>query len=243
MKTILISCVLLVASVALALLFTRRRSSDSLEIARRNEESSAIARVTPMHPDEELISEYGLSTVHRLPPFASTPAPQTKIAPRITLLRVVSSSSFVVLRDEKEERVTIAGVKAPGACNESLASFNGEAERFLKSLLETNEIRIQESKPASSGHIEAVVRIHSNQRYENVTEVSGRYVNLTLIQNGYGCADDGTLPHACPGSFQRAEQFARQHHRGMWRTSPALAIGFVSEAENALNDLRSDHSW
>ena len=245
MKRVPVVILIIVVAVAVLYLakdFQLNTPPASTERARaaNTDIGSIPTRPTSLPPptsDESSFTEY--SVPHPLPPFAAAPTPHTAPAkqPGISLVRVVSATSFLVRVGESEAFVNLAGVKDPGQCDPSLAAFDAEARRYLESTLQEGEIRLQLSSSSPTAESKYIVRVVRPAKYEGVVDASGSYVNIEMIQNGYGCADEGDLPGECPISFGVGERIARQRERGMWRRGSPMETGFISKSQNSLAAL------
>jgi hypothetical protein len=233
-----IRCALTGAAFVIACRHESVPHSPAVEQAARSQQVSRSTRPN----DKGDFDEYEIATVHQLPPLTAPPVPPGSAPqPKVTLVRVLSGTTFMTRVGDATQIVTLAGVRPPGACGEGFVQFDDEAQRFLASRLEGNEIRLFHEVTASDGTLTAVVRAVSPQRYANVVDVTGSYVNIDVIQNGYGCAGISSGLE-CSRWFPEAERIARERRRGMWRVGEPLPDSFVSAAQNALADLRASKS-
>jgi hypothetical protein len=239
---LLVGLLVLIASFLAVIAFLRREStkatqqavSANVSASTRDPLKHRLAAAAAPITYHAWSAEY--STPQSLPPLSPNPAPKNAAAANgpVFVVRVLSPTSFVARVDGAEKLVNLAGVKGPGECSDSLVAFNGEAQRYFEALLSEGDVRLQPEKADAGKGNSYLVRVVTPQKYEGVVDVGGAYANVDLIQNGYGCVDDGDLPRECPIAFGLVERIARGHKRGMWRGGSAMADGFVSRSQNSL---------
>lgn len=155
----------------------------------------------------------GIELPRTMPPLEVEPPRPVR---SLFMRKIVSPVRFFV----NDSEVTLAGVAPPSECGR--AEFDAEAERFLRSLIDGEELRLERN-----GATTVVHRVRDQ-----------RNVNLTMLRNGYGCAARGTLPLLCPQMYVAHGESARAKGRGMWREGAPLAEGYLSESAQAAALMR-----
>lgn len=165
-----------------------------------------------------LVVAAGVFAQEELPRGGPIPAPQPdppKPKPSFLFGRVIAPNAFLTTDNKK---IVLAGVFGPADCGRE--AYAGEAERFLRDML-----------------LGEAFFVHSDGVVQRARD--GQNVNLAMLRNGYGCIDRGTLPMMCNLTYVLHEEKARQFGRGMWRSSPPLAEGYISPSRNAIEVLRA----
>ncbi|HEX6084422.1 MAG TPA: hypothetical protein VF266_07845 [Thermoanaerobaculia bacterium] len=155
----------------------------------------------------------GIEVPRTMPPLE----PDSPRPVRSFFMRKITSPVTFLVNDSE---ITLAGVAPPSECGKE--EFDAEAERFLRSLIDGEELRLERN-----GATTVVHRVRDQ-----------RNVNLSMLRNGYGCAVRGTLPLLCPQMYVAHGESAREKGRGMWRAGAPLAEGYVSESAHAAALMR-----
>ncbi len=144
------------------------------------------------------------------------------------VVRVVDGDTIVVVdsnsvdpengnrKDDRKDHATIRliGLNTPESVDprKPVECFAAEASEFLKETLSGGRVRLefdpsQDSKDRYGRHLAYVY------------SEDGLFINLHMIEEGYGHEYTHDKPYAYQASFKQAEAYAKYHSNGLWDSS------------------------
>lgn len=118
--------------------------------------------------------------------------------------------TIAVNMNGKDEKIRFIGVDTPETHDprKAVQCFGQAAAAFTKQLIDTNNVRLESDALSSN-------RDRYNRLLRYVYLPDGRFVNLEIINQGYGFAYTG-FPFTKSDQFVAAQTAAREANRGLW---------------------------